>query len=197
MFSKNLIRLSLITVVAFSVCSAPTNDTGATAVTQLELTSADVPGWSSLTTGSMPDTFLAYPIESLDCCVPGSIDGGAVWYDTTGCTKVAYQTMTRPLTAPDTARSASYVMDFGTSAKATAMFQKNNDGTQSAVPSFSTSAAMVKIFPTTIKTIAHFNKFYIELVLTGFYSTSTQRVDTVPALAAAGLFLTAYRNKIE
>ena len=134
------------------------------------------------------DTFCTYPIDSFYNNAPGSIDGGAIPYDSAGCKEIAYQT----LTGPGSEIYSSYAMDFVTVTKASAMFgiSKSSQSSFTAVPGFDSSAAFAQSLTNGVKAYAHFNKFYIEITLIGFTDNST-------ALSTAGEFLGIFKGKIQ
>jgi hypothetical protein len=189
MTKKYLSVLIGLVSVCFLLCTskeptepAPSNTT----VGQLEISDTAVSGWAKSTANG--DTFCTYPIESFYNGPPGSIDGGAVPYDSIGCKEIAYQT----LTGPSPMISSSYAMDFVTVAKATNMFGilKSSQIPNLAVPGFDISTAFGKSLTDGAMVYAHFNKFYMEITLVGFTDKST-------ALATASEFLGVFKGKIK
>jgi hypothetical protein len=157
-----------------------------TTVDQLEISDAAVSGWAKSTANA--DTFCTYPIDSFYCCAPGSVDGGAVPYDSSGCKEIAYQT----LTGPSPMIYTSYAMDFVTIAKASAMFgiSKSSQIPNVAIPGFDISIAFAKSITNGVIVYAHFNKFYIEITLLGY-------TDDAAALDPASKFLGVFKEKIK
>jgi hypothetical protein len=173
--------------ICFLLCTskAPTEPAPSnTTVGQLEISDTAVSGWAKSTANG--DTFCTYPIDLFYNGPPGSIDGGAVPYDSIGCKEIAYQT----LTGPSPMISSSYAMDFVTIAKASAMFgyKKFSQIPTVAVPGFDISTAFAKSLTNGAMVYAHFNKFYIEITLLG---------DSATALASAGEFLNVFKEKIK
>ena len=85
-----------------------------------------------------------------------------------------------------------WMMDFGTSAKAVALFNTNTVkyNASTAVPTFSSSDAAYAVQAGgNIDVYAHFNQFYFELDLTGYDNVSDSIKD-------AQYFLTRYKALI-
>ncbi len=157
-----------------------------TAVGELMIDSAEVPGWAPSSANG--DTFCSYPIDSFYSKEPGAIDGGAVVYDSVGCKQIAFQM----LTGPDPEIYSSHAMDFATPAKALAMFDYSRSLWDSllSVPTFDGSTAVARTVMNGVVAYAHFNKFYFEITLLGF-------TDRPAALSTAGTFLNAFERKIK
>ena len=176
-----------------SLCNSkgPTQSNGdlvptTTKIDEMKISAADVPGWAASAINQ--DTFCEYPGDSLYCCAPGSIDGGAVPYDSIGCVQVAFQS----LTGPDPMLYSSHSMDFATSAKAKTMFDyiKRRLPSQVALSGFDTAVAVAGVGMQAVQVLAHFNKYYFELAFVGV-------VDTPACLQSAVRFLTVFKNRIK
>jgi hypothetical protein len=175
--------------ICFLLCTSKTPTGPApskTTVGQFEISDTAIAGWAKSTANG--DTFCTYPIDSFYNGPPGSIDGGAIPYDSIGCKEIAYQT----LTGPSQVISSSYAMDFVTIAKASAMFEykKFSQIPNLAVPGFDLSTAFAKSLTNGATVYAHFNKFFIEITLLGY-------TDATAALDPASTFLGVFKEKIK
>jgi hypothetical protein len=189
MLKNGLSVLITLVLVFFVVCTSksPTAPAASkTTVGQLEISDTSVSGWAKSTANG--DTFCTYPIDSFYNGPPGSIDGGAIPYDSIGCKEIAYQT----LTGPGPMISSSYAMDFATIAKASAMFEykKFSQIPNLAVPGFDLSTAFAKSLTNGATVYTHFNKFFIEITLLGY-------TDDAAALDPASKFLDVFKEKIK
>jgi hypothetical protein len=153
---------------------------------QFKIADNEVSGW--VLSAASGDTFCTYPKELLYANAPGSIDGGAVIYDSLGLKQVAYQT----LTGPGSAVYTSYTMDFGTDQKALAMFRElqSRNADRIGVAPFDTSMAFSKSVYSGLQAYAHFNEFFMQITLLGLANDSA-------SLSAAGAFLTILKSKIK
>jgi hypothetical protein len=100
------------------------------------------------------------------------INGGAPEYIQTGLVDGIYQELNR---TSDNARIQAYVMNFGTTDSATAMFNRKKGQIESVVTigAYANSvAAGEKFLGTTLRTLAHFGKYYFEITVFGTESIS-------------------------
>ena len=191
-FQRGLYGL-LAVLFTFHIACKSTNPTQSandqaptkTTLAELKIANTDMAGWAD--SASNGDTFCIYPGDSLYCCGPGSMDGGAVPYDSIGCKEVAFQT----LTGPQQMAYAVHIMDFTTSATSTAMYAyiKNRKSSTLTIAGFDTSTAAGTEAINSISVIAHVNKYYFDLAFIGV-------TDNAAALDAAAKFLTTYKNRI-
>jgi hypothetical protein len=116
------------------------------------------------------------------------IDGAATQYLEKGVIKTGYQR----LTDPNSATVECYMFDFGSDAKAMAMFeQKRIERANDTVKDLNYPDSIVVVSPVLggVSGCAHFGNFYMELNVMGF---SAQ----VPAIETLDIFLGFYKNRI-
>jgi hypothetical protein len=147
-------------------------------------------------TGWVPDSsshFAALPVASL---YNGSKDGGAITYDSAGLVKWFREKMNGGDSADSINGQYSFdgwVFDFGTSAKAKALFatitasnmRQNPQDTFSdtvPLPSFSLAEAEARRVQGGINVYATFGKYYFELSLSGFAEPLTAAPEAIKFL---------------
>lgn len=187
LFNRLILRiLPLCTLILSCNSSMQPQPQTPTTIIELKITNSEIPGWSASAANS--DTFCVYPIDSLKCCYPGSVDGGATPYETAGCKEVAYQT----LTGPSEMIYSSHSMDFVTTSKATSMFtsMKSLKSPVISITGFDTSIAFASKALQSFTVYAHFNKYYFEFYILGV-------TDDAAGLDAAAHFLTLYKSRIK
>jgi hypothetical protein len=116
------------------------------------------------------------------------IDGGATPYLEKGVIKTGYQR----LTGPENTIVECYIFDFGSEAKALAMFeQKKKERVNDTVKDIAYTDSIVVVSPVLggVSSSAHSGSFCMELNVTGFHSQTL-------ALETLDFFLGFYRNKI-
>jgi hypothetical protein len=180
-------RAAFSALLVLAACNKPgvnSNDhpPGATSVSGLEILPSDSTGWVQDTNA---DTFTV----SGEANFHGVLDGGDVEYISRGLVEVSVQN----LAGPDSQTMKAFCMDFGTAAKAYAMFEykKSSVASPLTIPPFATNTAAGNPVPLLqgITVYSCFGKFYLELQMVGFK-------DQALAVSAASLFLTLYSLKI-
>ena len=137
--------------------------------------------------GWIPDTshFVAYGAQGFF----NKADGGAQIYLDDGLISATE----RNLESPDSSKFCTVtIMDFGTSIKASKIFKDkvSKNMAQTAISSFDTSQAVALAeYLGNILAYAHFDKFYFEILLTGF-------TDSAVSIGDAAFMLTKYKSMI-
>jgi hypothetical protein len=187
MKKATLARVACSALLVLAACNKPgvnsnNHPPGATSVSGLEILPSDSTGWAQDTNA---DTFTVNGEENFH----GVLDGGDAEYISRGLVEVSVQN----LAGPDSQTMKAFCMDFGTAAKAYAMFEykKLSVATPLTIPPFATNAAAGNPLPFLkgIAVYSCFGKFYIELQMVQFK-------DQALAVSAASLFLTLYSSKI-
>jgi hypothetical protein len=189
MKKATLARVVFSALLVLAACNKPGVNSnannppaGVTSVSNLEILPSDSTGWVQDTNA---DTFTV----SGEANFHGVLDGGDVEYISRGLVEVSVQN----LAGPDSETMKTFCMDFGTAAKAYAMFEykKSSVATPLTIPPFATNmaAGTPLVFLQGIAVYACFGKFYIELQMVQFKNQDL-------AVSAAALFLTLYSSKI-
>jgi hypothetical protein len=137
--------------------------------------------------GWIPDTnhFVAFGAQEFF----NQADGGAQIYLNDGLVSATI----RNLESPDSSKFCTVtIMDFGASAKASKIFEDkvSKNMAETAIPSFDTAQAAARFeYLGNILAYAHFDKFYFEILLTGF-------ADSTVSIGNAALMLTKYKSMI-
>jgi hypothetical protein len=187
----NILLCSLC--VFFCVCktvwintSKENDSVGATSVGQLQITPTDVSGWTQ-------SDFNTYPGATLR----GPLDGGADLYMAGGGGPGEGQMIDaaiQDMTGPSGKSLTAYCMDYGNEISAIGMQQVlvNSFSNLVNIPYFSDTLAVgvPATSPGAITIYAHFNKFFIQLAITGCQNQTE-------ALQTASLFLQIYQSKID
>ena len=156
-----LAALGLLACGPWKIESVP--DSGAvTTVRQLRLFNGDVSGWIEATTA---DSFNIYTGTELE----NPLDGGADAYTNMGMIQAFIQDMV----GPNPEGLVIYAMDFGSNDAAVAMYKQEQaqwGATSLPVGSYpsATAFAVVVSGGTGVTVYANFDKFYLQLMLTGF-----------------------------
>ncbi len=152
-------------------------------VNSLKIVSAAGTGFSQVADA---DSFVIYTPENLNL----AINGGNVEYIDRGLIAASAQNFT----SADSRTMRSLCMDFGTAAKASAMYAYKKASVTAAltIPSFDSSVAVGKpeILFQGITAFAWFDRFYFEIRLLGY-------ADQTQALGNAAVFLSQYASKIQ
>ncbi|MGB7568168.1 MAG: hypothetical protein WBM07_09925 [Chitinivibrionales bacterium] len=154
---------------------------GANSVAQLQIMPADVSGWQQSGGASGWTILSASNLHTI-------LDGGDMPYLQNHLIEAGIQY----LQGPSGKSLQVYCMDFGTETNSRQMVedQKIQITTLLIIPNYPDSVAIASATLGGVNAYAYFNKFYIELQLTGFQ-------DQGEALRTASLFMDLYSSKIE
>jgi hypothetical protein len=183
---RKLLFFSVCAGFTLCVCNVATNkntsSATATNVSQLKITNGAISGWQINAASDSFGVFAAADFHN-------DIDGGDKPYTDRGLIEVADEHMVGPNGVE--LGGHAYLMDFGTDAAATAMFQyqATQFTPQVAITGYDNSIAFGYVTVGGITVFAHFKKFYFELPFTG-YSAQSQ------AISDANLFLGYFKAKI-
>jgi len=154
-------------VLCLSACGpwlveSVTDNGTVTTVSQLRLFNGDISGWVE---SSNADSFNIYTGTELE----NPLDGGADVYTGMGM----IQAFIQDVEGPSPQRLIVYAMDFGSPAAATQMFaQEQGQMGATSIPirgyDVATAFATSVSGGTGVTVYAHFDKFYLQLMLTGF-----------------------------
>ena len=176
-------------LAVFCVCEVVDDSTDTSVdVESLRILTTDITNWTDRADGS----FTGYEVfVGTDICNP-PIDGACGPYNEQGVVKSIIQYMGRPTGTPDLLYNMdAFAMDFGTPAKAMAMFEAARPSSGTAMAGYATT--VVVIDETTpnfgVTVFGHFDKFYIELKMDNY----TVKED---AITDAKLFMDIYAAKI-
>jgi hypothetical protein len=185
-FFAILISASLVIIVSLSIVCSPVSKPATEPPVTIPLdsmifTNAEISPWKA-------DSVAYYQGTALY----NGIDGGAGQYLDKGLIKTAIQFLADDASpSNDSLNCSAYIMDFGTSANATAMFNTmmSNVIDKKAFASFPNSVAGLDYSPVIgISAYAHFNRFFFQLDLQG-YNDKTKAIDD------AEKFLTILKSK--
>ena len=152
-------------IICFFLClcspSGPDRGESTLSVEQLKVANTDIAGWQF---ADLYDSFNVYTPAALYSLM----DGPAAEYLDLGVVKVEFEHMTSPDGQHDLQLK---VMDFGTSAKATAMFNDKKSrefGDTVVVAPYADTLVIARPLLAGLSVCAHYKKFYFEMDVSGF-----------------------------
>jgi hypothetical protein len=173
--------VSLVAVGALCSCRfMALEDKSTPPLEQLEISNTDISNWKQQEKMAI---YIGTDLFNLN-------DGGAPQYLDKGCIKTGHQVLNK--SDGSGASVESMVMDFGTEANATAMFQEmqmNYIGKTVADQIFPDTVVGVTTLLGGVKGFAHIANFYFEMSVTGFY-------DQLLAQKTFDMFLGLYAKKL-
>jgi hypothetical protein len=161
----------------------------ATSVSQLKISGTEISNWKL---ASSADSFTLWTAANFY----DDVDGGIEKYLNDGMIEVADIHMIGPIGSDGSQNSIaahSFIMDYGTEANAINIFNYQTtfySADAFKLPGYPLTTAFAKADIGGITAIAHFKKFYFELVFSGFS-------DQTEAAKTAAQFLGLFRSKIQ